>query len=37
VKFEVAEGDVRLHGAIVEIDERTKKAVSIVRVMEKFA
>jgi len=36
VKFEVAEGDVRLHGAIVDIDERSKKALNIVRVMEKF-
>ena len=36
VKFEVGVGDVRLNGAIVDIDERTKKAVSIKRVCERL-
>ena len=34
-KFEVADKDVELHGAIVDIDEETGKAVSIERVREK--
>jgi len=32
VKFEVASGDVRLNGAIVTVDEETKKAKSIKRI-----
>ncbi len=36
VKFEVGSGDVRLNGAIVEIDEKTKKAISIKRVCERL-
>ncbi|MFA7706512.1 MAG: TIGR00282 family metallophosphoesterase [Candidatus Omnitrophota bacterium] len=36
VKFEVAEGNIRLHGAIIEIDEATGKAVSILRVQKKL-
>lgn len=32
VRFQVAEGDVRLNGAIVNIDEKTDRAVSIKRV-----
>lgn len=35
-KFEVAKGQVRLQGAIVEIDEVTGKAISIQRVSEKL-
>ena len=31
--FDVADGDVRLPGAIVEVDERTGKATGIKRVM----
>jgi len=34
-RFEMAEGDVQLHGAIVDIDEKTGKANSIKRVQEK--
>lgn len=36
VKFRVAEGDVQLQGAIVQIDENTAKAISIERVIEKI-
>lgn len=36
VRFEVGEGDVRLCGAIIEIDEHTKKAISIQRVCERM-
>ncbi|MDP3791270.1 MAG: TIGR00282 family metallophosphoesterase [Candidatus Omnitrophota bacterium] len=36
-KFEMAEGDVQLHGAIIDIDEKTGKAESIKRVQEKLA
>ena len=35
-KFEMAEGDVQLHGAIIEIDEKTGMAESIKRVREKL-
>ncbi|MEI8175436.1 MAG: YmdB family metallophosphoesterase, partial [Candidatus Omnitrophota bacterium] len=31
-RFEMAENDVKLAGAIVEVDEKTGKAVSITRV-----
>lgn len=37
VRFEMAEGDIQLHGAIVDIDEATGRARSIKRVQEKFA
>ena len=36
VRFEMAEGDIQLHGAIVDIDEKTGKARSIKRVQEKL-
>ena len=35
-KFEMAENDVQLHGAIIDIDEKTGKAESIKRVQEKL-
>jgi metallophosphoesterase (TIGR00282 family) len=35
-RFEMAEGDVQLAGAIVEVDEKTGKAVSIKRVQRKL-
>lgn len=37
VRFEVAEGDVQLHGAVVDIDEHSGKARSIVRIQRKLA
>jgi len=37
IRFEMAENDVELQGAIVEIDESTGKAVSIKRVRERIA
>ncbi|MCX5694358.1 MAG: TIGR00282 family metallophosphoesterase, partial [Candidatus Omnitrophica bacterium] len=36
VRFEVAEGNVQLHGALVEIDEATGKARSILRIQKKI-
>lgn len=36
VRFEVATGDVQLHGVIIEIDESSGKARSIERVQEKL-
>jgi 2',3'-cyclic-nucleotide 2'-phosphodiesterase len=36
-KFEMAEGDIQLHGAIIDIDEKTGRANSIKRVQEKLA
>ena len=36
VKFEVAEGNIQLHGALVEVDEATGKANSILRVQKKL-
>jgi len=36
-KFEMAEGDIQLHGVIVDIDEKTGKADSIKRIQEKLA
>ncbi len=36
IRFEVAEGNVQLHGAVVEIDEKTGKANSIVRIQKKL-
>lgn len=35
-KFETADGDIQLHGVIVDVDEKTGKAESIKRVQEKF-
>jgi len=37
MRFETAEGDIQLHGAIVDVDEMTGKARSIVRVQERLA
>lgn len=36
VRFEVAEGNLQLHGAVVEIDENTGKASSIIRIQKKL-
>ena len=36
VKFEMAENDVQLHGAVIEIDEKSGKAESIKRIQEKL-
>ncbi len=36
IKFEVAEGNVQLHGVLVEIDEVSGKALSILRVQKKL-
>jgi metallophosphoesterase (TIGR00282 family) len=36
VRFEVAEGDIQLHGVVVGIDEKTGKAESIIRVQKKI-
>jgi len=36
-KFEMAEGDIQLHGIIIDIDEKTGKANSIKRIQEKLA
>jgi len=36
VKFEVAENNIQLHGAVVDIDETTGKARSIIRIQEKL-
>ena len=36
VSFPIAKGEVRLHGAIIEIDEATGKAQSIRRVAERY-
>lgn len=35
VRFEVADGDVQLHGAVVEIEDKTGRANSIVRIQRK--
>lgn len=35
-RFEMAEGDIQLHGVILDIDEKTGKADSIKRVQEKL-
>ena len=35
-KFEMAEDDVQLHGAVIEVDEKTGRAESIKRVQEKL-
>ncbi|MCX5698343.1 MAG: TIGR00282 family metallophosphoesterase [Candidatus Omnitrophica bacterium] len=36
VRFQVAEGNIQLHGALVEIDEVTGKARSILRIQKKI-
>jgi len=36
VRFEVAQENIQLHGALVEIDEKTGKAISILRVQKKL-
>jgi metallophosphoesterase (TIGR00282 family) len=36
VRFEVASGDIQLHGAVVDIEEDTGKARSIVRIQKKI-
>ncbi|MHB8154917.1 MAG: TIGR00282 family metallophosphoesterase [Candidatus Omnitrophota bacterium] len=36
VRFQVAEGNIQLHGALVEIDEATGKARSILRIQKKI-
>jgi len=36
VRFEVAEGNIQLHGVVVDVDEDTGKARSIVRVQQKL-
>ena len=36
VRFQVAEGNIQLHGALVEIDEATGKAHSILRIQKKI-
>jgi len=36
VRFEVAQGNIQLHGALVEIDEVTGKARSILRIQKKL-
>ena len=36
VRFQVAEGNIQLHGALVEIDEATGKARSILRIQKKL-
>lgn len=36
VKFEMADGDVQLHGVIIDIDEKTGRADSIKRVQKKL-
>jgi calcineurin-like phosphoesterase len=37
VRFEVAEGNLQLHGVVLDIDEKTGKAKSIVRIQKKLA
>ena len=37
VRFEMAEGDVQLHGVVVDVDEDTGKARSIKRIQEKLS
>ncbi len=36
VRFEVAGGDIQVHGCIIDADETTGRARSIVRVQEKY-
>lgn len=35
-RFEMAEGDVQLHGVVIDVDEKTGKANSIKRIQEKL-
>lgn len=35
-RFEMAEGDIQLHGAIIDVDEKTGKANAIKRIQEKL-
>jgi len=35
-RFETAEGDIQLHGVVIDIDEKTGKADSIKRIQEKL-
>ncbi len=35
-KFEMAEGDIQLHGVILDVDDKTGRALSIKRVQEKI-
>jgi len=35
-RFEMAEGDIQLHGVVIDIDEKTGKANSIKRIQEKL-
>ena len=35
-KFEMAEGDIQLHGVIIDIDDKTGKAISIKRIQKKL-
>ena len=36
VRFEVAQENIQLHGALVEVDEKTGKATSIIRIAKKL-
>jgi calcineurin-like phosphoesterase len=36
VRFEVAESNIQLHGAVIAIDDSTGKAQSIVRIQKKL-
>ena len=36
-KFEVSDGDIQLHGAVIDIDDKTGKANSIKRIQKKLA
>jgi len=36
VRFEMADGDVQLHGVVIDVDEKTGKANSIKRIQEKL-
>ncbi len=36
VRFEVAEGNIQLHGVVIDIDEKTGKGNSITRIQEKI-
>ena len=37
VKFDTATGDIQMHGVIIDVDEKTGRAVSIKRIQEKYA
>jgi hypothetical protein len=36
VRFEVAQDNIQMHGVLVEIDEKTGKAISILRIQKKL-